>query len=369
MNSDKYTNKKKILFIYPGSVYGVEDEIFKKKYHLLGRYFDGYIFIKSGGDASSAIDGFELFATSEKRRFASFLVLLKILKHTKRNDIDYIVCYDPLVSGLMGVFLKAYLRAKLIVEVNGVYTSEAVWFEYKNSVKAKIKKWIAPRIMEFVLKQADGIKLLFNGQIDSLGGQYKRNKIAVFHDFVPLSFFKNLDEKNEILFVGFPLYIKGVDILIESFKKIAHKHPDWKLKILGHYPHRAELDNFIDNHPQIYHHPPVLHRDIPDHIGRCAILVLPSRTEAMGRVLLEAAAAQKARISSNVDGIPTVVRHGVDGILVAPGDIDGLSRNLDDLISNRQLRERLSQAAFVRVYSQFSEDVYLEKYLAFLNEV
>lgn len=369
MNKDKYNNNKKLLFIYPGAVYRVEDEIFKKKYHLLSRYFDGYIFAKSGGDKLSIIDGFELYTTSETRKFSLLLVLFKILKHVKRKDIDYIICYDPLVSGLMGVFFKTYLSAKLIVEVNGVYTSEAVWFGYRNKFKAYFKKWAAPLVMKFVLDRADGIKLLFNGQIDSLKVKKEKGRISIFHDFVPLSFFKNLSEEKEILLVGFPLYIKGVDILIESFEKIAHKYPEWKLKILGHYPDKSELDKFINGHSQIYHHPPVLYRDVANHIGRCGILALPSRTEAMGRVLLEGAAAKKPRIGSNVDGIPSFINHEIDGLLVESCNVDDLAEKLTLLMSNKQLRNMLGQAAYERVCNDFSEEIYVKNYVKFIDEI
>ena len=171
--NDSACSKKKLLFIYSGAVYGINDEIFRHKYRLLSQKFAGYVFVKSGGDNLFSIDRFMLHAISEKTKFSSLILFWKILRHVKRSEIGYIICYDPLVSGFIGSILKTYLNAKLIVEVNGVYTSKSVWVEYGNSFKAKIKKAFVPYVMKFVLHRANGIKLLFEGQIDSL--YFKQN--------------------------------------------------------------------------------------------------------------------------------------------------------------------------------------------------
>jgi glycosyltransferase involved in cell wall biosynthesis len=106
-----------------------------------------------------------------------------------------------------------------------------------------------------------------------------------------------------------------------------------------------------------------------EHMGSCAILVLPSRSEAMGRVLLEAMAAEKARIGSNVDGIPTVIDNGIDGFLVKPGDVKDLTEKLDILMGDSGLRRQMGQAGKVRVHSEFTEEVYINNLINFYNDV
>jgi len=157
--------------------------------------------------------------------------------------------------------------------------------------------------------------------------------------------------------------------LIEAFKKIAPKYPDWKLKILGWFPDPTELNKAIGGHPQIYHHPPVHYPEMPEHIGTCAILVLPSRSEAMGRVLVEAMAAGKPRIGANVDGIPTVINDGIDGLLVKPEDVDGLASKLDMLMGNKELRKKLGEAGAKRVKQEFTEEAYINNVINFYKEV
>jgi glycosyltransferase involved in cell wall biosynthesis len=102
---------------------------------------------------------------------------------------------------------------------------------------------------------------------------------------------------------------------------------------------------------------------------RCAILVLPSRSEAMGRVLIEAAAAGKARVASAVGGTYTVIEDGRDGLLVPRSDPDALADALRRLISDADLRSKLGDAARVRAETEFNEQSYLDHVTEFVTTV
>jgi len=210
---------------------------------------------------------------------------------------------------------------------------------------------------------------LFHEQLGPLRDELRGKVIHAFHAYVPTQKFVNIREDNVVLFVGFPFKRKGVDILIEAFRKISPKYPCWKLKILGWYPEPYELLKAINGHPQIFHHPPVKYDEMIEHIGSCAILVLPSRSEAMGRVLVEAMAAEKPTIGSKVDGIPQVICDGVDGFLVEPENVDDLANKLDILMADSTLRSRMGKAGKARVAHEFSEETYFKNLLHFYNAV
>jgi glycosyltransferase involved in cell wall biosynthesis len=287
----------------------------------------------------------------------------------KKEKIDLVITYDPLKTGLIGTMICRLIRAKLAPEINGVYTSPAQWIDSPNNLSTEIKKICYKVIMRYVLKRSDGIRLLYKGQIDSLREVVKGKIIRDFPCFVPIDNFYNIRENKEVLFIGFPFKIKGVDILVKAFKIIANDYPAWKLKILGWFPNPKELNEAIDGHPQICHHPPVKYNEIPEHIGSCAIFVLPSRSEAMGRVLVEAMAAGKPRIGSNVDGIPTVINDGVDGLLFESENVDDLADKLSILMSNADLRHKLGRAGEIRAKEKFSKEIYFKNLFNFYNEV
>jgi len=285
------------------------------------------------------------------------------------DKYDLFITYDPLKTGLIGVLLTSITGTKMLVEINGDYTQDVIYAEIKNVYKRKFKKWLMITVEKFVLNHVDAVKLLHEKQIDFFKPLKRGIKIGCFPDFVNTSSFRNLGETKEILLVGFPFMIKGVDILIEAFKKVSDKHNDWKLKILGWYPDMTLLNKAMDNHPNIYHHPPVDRAEVAEHIGKCGIFVLPSRTEAMGRVLIEAMAAAKPRVGANVGGIPTVIEKDVDGLLFESENIDELSVLLDRLMTDKRLREELGHKARERYEIDFTPEMYFRQLNEFYRDI
>ena len=88
----------------------------------------------------------------------------------------------------------------------------------------------------------------------------------------------------------------------------------------------------------------------------CDILVLPSRNEGWGLSLMEAMACAKPVIATRVGGIPELVTDGVEGLLVDPGDLPGLSAAICRLLGDGDARSRMGKAGKERVKA-FSWDV------------
>jgi glycosyltransferase involved in cell wall biosynthesis len=89
----------------------------------------------------------------------------------------------------------------------------------------------------------------------------------------------------------------------------------------------------------------VEHTAVPGVLASLDVLVLPSAYEEMGSVLTEAMASGLPVVASDVGGIPEVVRDGVTGLLVPPGDVGALAAALDRLAADPELRARLSAGA------------------------
>ncbi|MBI3939747.1 MAG: glycosyltransferase family 4 protein [Acidobacteria bacterium] len=85
--------------------------------------------------------------------------------------------------------------------------------------------------------------------------------------------------------------------------------------------------------------------DVPGVTAAIDIAVLPSLFEGMGRVILEAMAAGKPVVASRTGGIPDLVRHDDNGLLVPPGDADALQAALLEVLSSQSLRARLAEGA------------------------
>lgn len=363
------------MIIKPGPVYRPHSPIFQSEFMEFPEKYEGYILTTSSKKEMIIIGNFVFLAVKHSNsklatvKFFLFCIYQAAKLRIKKERVHLVTTYDPLLTGIIGLIVSAILKAKFAPEVNGVYTSPNVWTDNANAFGTKLKKSIYPLIMRFILSRADGIKLLFKEQVKPFDKVLKGKTIYHFACYVNVDSFKNITENKEVLFAGFPFKIKGVDILINAFKKVASKYPDWRLKILGWYPDPKELNEAIGGHPQIYHHKPVPYQDMVEHIGSCAILVLPSRSEAMGRVLVEAMAAGKPRIGSRVDGIPTVIKDGVDGLLVETENVDDLADKLDRLMSSPELRKRLGAAGEMRARKEFTREVYFGNMKSFFEEV
>ncbi len=344
---------------------------FQRRYRLLSEVFSGYVLTASSSPVDISVGGFQCCACKHIDGFGGRLrfVLFCLRKILALKNIDIVVAYDPLLTGVIGYVAKIILNAKLVVELNGVYTSSHVWEGATNKLSPRFRALLFPLLAQFVLSRACGIKLTYPEQLEPFKINRKNKIIRSFSNYTNTELFKNIEERKEILFVGFPFKLKGVDVLIKAFKRISGRHPDWYLKILGWYPDPVELNDEIGGHPRIVYHPPVPSCEMPDHIGRCGFLVLPSRTEAMGRVLLEAMSAGKARIGSRVDGIPTVIADGVDGILVEPSDIDALAEKMETLIVCPEVRYQLGRAGQLRAAREFCWEAYFKHVVDFYDDV
>lgn len=100
----------------------------------------------------------------------------------------------------------------------------------------------------------------------------------------------------------------------------------------------------------------------------CSFFVLPSRHEPFGIVNLEAMAAGKAVIASNVGGVPEVVIDGETGLLVPPENVEALAAAMDRLIDDEPLRHRLGEAGRKRA-PRFAWPMIADQYLEIYHEL
>ena len=286
-----------------------------------------------------------------------------------REKYELIVAREPWNTGLAGALLKKISRAKLIIEVRGNYKKAFLFDEGEKTTWKLLKSKLAEPVMCFVLNQADHIKLLYWEQLKEYP-QIKNNKKSVFHDFVPISTLKPSNESDKyILFLGFPWYLKGVDILIKAFKLISNEFPNYRLKIVGFCPDKNYFRKLAEGNNKIELCDPVFHDEAMKLMSRCTLFVLPSRTEAMGRVLLEAMACKKPIIASNVDGIPTYIKHEFNGLLFESENAEDLAEKIKIILSNPDYAKKLAENGYNYVHQHLSEERYIECFKKMIEKV
>ena len=303
----------------------------------------------------------------EGRGIATSLKLLRVLisearKLNTNRGIDLVVAYDPLKIGLFGLLIKWIFNAKLLIEVNSELNAPAL-FNFKAGLSSKIKKFTYPKIKKFVLSFADGVKGLYRGQLD--GVKLDKNvTVDHFFDYTPVELGQYEDnEIKKVVSLGFPAYIKGYDFLIEAFNELSEQFPEWQLEIIGHFNRReiGAMNAQIAGNSKINVMKPIHFSEVPAKIDSCSILVLASRSEGMGRVLIESMGRGRARIASSVGGIPTVLENGIDGHLFESENVEELKHKLSLLMESEPERKRIAENGLKRFSREFTLATYIEK--------
>lgn len=172
--------------------------------------------------------------------------------------------------------------------------------------------------------------------------------------------------KHLVLYVGRLRPVKGVEYGIRAFAMALSQNLDLHMVLAGEGEQREELQALVKS-LGISERVSFLgvRNDLPDLLSAADSVLMPSLTEGFPRVAVEAMAASKPVIATEVGGVPEAITHGESGILVQAKDIEGMSAALVDLVRNAELQSRLSTAARNHVEQSYS----VEKYVARLDEI
>jgi glycosyltransferase involved in cell wall biosynthesis len=302
--------------------------------------------------------------TGLRRRLAVYwFYLRKGLQLHRQNPFDCIVVYSHLTTALFSVILKLLTGAKLIVEIATTPHLIYITSRPRPTFLDHLRKLYSDLCLHISLWAADRAHLLHPGQL----GHYRllrHVRSSVFHEFVPVSAIAAHDDAGErfVVFVGAPWYLKGADRLIEAFLRLAPDFPDVRLKLLGHFPDRAALEGLVGGSSQIEIVKAMQHHQTLDLISRSMMLVLPSRCEGLGRVIIEAMSAAIPVIGSDVGGIPYLIRQGENGFVVPDGNPKQLEARMRELLGDSELRKRMGAKGYELAHAELNEEVYVRRF-------
>src|SRR5439155_16296095 len=155
-----------------------------------------------------------------------------------------------------------------------------------------------------------------------------------------------LPQRPQALFVGVLERYKNVDGLSEAWRRAAPRVPSGRLRLVGSGTLQGVVERLARDLPgQVGWAERLSQREVSAALDESTVLVLPSRSEGMGRVIVEAFCRARPVVASRVGGIPDLVRDGDNGLLVEPEDTAGLAAALVRVLSDRRLAERLGSAA------------------------
>lgn len=244
-----------------------------------------------------------------------------------------IICQSPYEG--FGVLLLARalpqsLRPPVVVEVHGDWRTAAR--QYGGRVRRPMASY-SDRAAAWAIRRADRVRVV-SGWLERLvretgyGGDV--DQFVAHIDMAEFLSAPVLPPPAEprAAFVGALERSKGADLLVEAWSRVCAQVPGARLFIAGDGPRRASLvarcaDLGINGSVEFLGHLP--RSKLRDLLDRCSCLVMPSRSEGLGRVALEAMARARPVIAAKVGGLPELVDDERNGRLVEPEDPDRLA--------------------------------------------
>ena len=215
---------------------------------------------------------------------------------------------------------------------------------------------------------------------DELAGLYisPRTHSVISSSITENDFFYRDDtcQGNEIrlLFVGFIRPEKGLEYLLTALPKLQCGRP-WRLTIVGswdtHKDYKEKLDlqiqklgigNRVEWKGYVLSGPAIW-----EYMRQNDIFVFPTLSEGTPRVLVEARANSLPIVSTNVGGIPTSLRGGLDSLLVPPKDSDAISTAIDLIVEQSDLRRNLIRSGLESVKEK-TVDCFVQKIFTVMEQ-
>jgi glycosyltransferase involved in cell wall biosynthesis len=213
---------------------------------------------------------------------------------------------------------------------------------------------VSDRLARHALRNADAVRTITaytSGLVRAEGVE----PTAEFPAYMDLSAFTvtppaPLPKRPRAVFVGVLERYKAFDVLCAAWRRVASEVSDAVLHVVGDGTLAPLASGLVEEFPGRVEWSRALTADeVVRALDAATLLVLPSRSEGMGRVVVEAACRGRAVVGSRVGGIPDVVVDGETGVLVAPGDPAALAAALSRVLIDHGLAERLGAEGRIRV--------------------
>lgn len=172
------------------------------------------------------------------------------------------------------------------------------------------------------------------------------------------------DDDLVFCFVGRLVKDKGVEELVKAFLRLVVEKKNLKLILLGHF--ESELDPLdqltqetIKTHESII--APGFRSDVSTYLAASDVFVFPSYREGFPNVVLQACAMELPSIVTDINGSNEIIRHGENGLVVKPRDVEGLFDAMKRLAEDPALRKLLASQGRAEVVEKYDQLAFLKK--------
>ena len=218
---------------------------------------------------------------------------------------------------------------------------------------SRLRRALAPvgdLLTRLAIHRADAVRTISTYTSD-LARTYGVEPAATFPAFMDLDPFlatppTALPDRPVALFVGVLERYKAIDVLAQAWRLAAPRVPSALLRIVGQGTMSSTVQELVAELPdRVEWIPRLPTAEVVRALDGATVLVLPSRSEGLGRVVIEAFCRGRGVVGSRIGGIPDLVSDDATGLLVEPGDPHALADALVRALIEPGLAPRLGGAA------------------------
>ena len=354
----------KVLFISPTVYSNPITKDIQKKFQSLSKVCNPTVFAFSEEKFNSVVEGVEtIFNKKNKNRFFNYLKIIflfffEIPKIVKDQNIEIVCLQDP-ITGFFTIFsLKIRkLPVKIVVETHGDFIN-TIGLE-KNLLIPKFYTLIFTYLAKYSIKNADLIRSISDfTEKQALNFGYK-GLFVRFPAWINIDNYLNADTKRlstgtfKIIFVGSVTERKNPKIIIESLETIDE---DISLEIIGQTPnlrYLKELNKLIasSKHAKsITMTPFIKAEELILKYSSANLFILPSKSEGLGRVIIEAQSTACPVLVSSNTGMTDLIIENETGYIFENNNKNDLTKKIQYIIDNYEsaLQIGLNSKDFVK---------------------
>ena len=293
-----------------------------------------------------------------------------------RHGVQILVAQSP-YEGFGAALAKKIVhrfgyQIALVVESHGDF--EESLFLQRRVFFPRLYKILMRLVARFTLRHADVLRVVSHSTKQQLEHWAPGKPIYQFSAWTDIDVFLQAGAEGieragqHIMYAGVLIPLKGVHYLIDAFASIAQDCSQVSFIIIGHADNKAYAATlqeqvgrlclagrvqFVGQVPQ---------QALAAWMRNACVFVLPSTSEGLPRVIIEAMATGLPVIGSRVGGIPEMVKNGTTGFLVSPGDVAALAERLRWVLEHPKEAQEMSSHARTLAERFFSTTAYVQGY-------
>ena len=362
---------KNVLFIAPTTYQLPLTENLKKKFITLSEVCNVSVlaFANSKTFLNETYGNFYL-NKKIKNRLINYFRIIQISIFTthkiiKKENIDIVCFQDPVSSFFSILFLKVRrAEVKIVVETHGDFI-ETLSLE-KNLVLPRLYKNLFYIMAKYSIGKSNIIRAVSSSTEQQVLDIDSSKSVVRFPAWIDFKDFQNIEpkplskDKFNILFIGSVTDRKKPHMIIEAIQRINDK--SYNLSIVGPAPNEKyfkELKDLIDKSDlqnQVSLIGPVDRESVKDYYSTSNLMILPSISEGLARVIFESQVAMCPVLVTDAPGMSDIVIDGQTGYVFESNNLDSLSLKIEYIKNNYDEASLVAKNAKGFILSNYSED-------------